>query len=148
MRRRIALVVGAVGVLVTTVILVAVLGGFTRAVEQPVAPSAQSQEPSSPPTAQPPKQEELQVLQEAVVSGDSATVLNALGLSTTRTVNAATLTQLQTMHITFDASNIRQIADGPAWEIDAKDSSGKLWNVGFLRQPDGKLIIAYEEPVQ
>lgn len=147
-----------VGGLVVAAVLVAV--GMWALWPKPDAQAAQQQtaapvpgptgtpSPSGQAAPSPPAPAELRAIEDGIASGDSATVLQLMGERTDGTVSPDTLSQLKAMAIRLDPSTLRQIGSGPAWELTAKDASGKSWRVGLLRKPGGQLVVAYEEPVQ
>lgn len=110
----------------------------------------QTAAPVSSPTGapSPPAEAELQTVERGIASGDSAVVLQLMGEPSDGTVAPEILAQLKAMAIRFDPSTLRQLGDGPAWELAAKDASGQSWRVGLLRRANGQLVVAYEEPVQ
>lgn len=136
------LVLGIVVAAVLVAVCVLAFWPKTEAVEAVPSPS-----PTHTAT-RPPSEAELQAAQQGIGSGDAATVLNLLGEPTDGTVSPETLARLTAMAIKLNTSTLRQLGDGPAWELTATDASGKSWRVGFLRKPDGQLVIAYQEPVQ
>jgi hypothetical protein len=143
------LVLGIVVAAVLAAVGVWALWPRTEAVEPIPSPSlSQTPSPSQMAAPSPPSEAELQAVQEDIASGDATAVLNLLGEPTDGTVSPETLAQLKAMAIKFDTSTLRQLGDGPAWELTATDASGKSWSVGFLRKPEGQLVIAYQEPVQ
>lgn len=111
--------------------------------QQTTAPTATQTATPSPPT-----ETELQAVEAGIASSDPATVLQLLGEPSDGTVAPEALAQLKAMAIQLDPSTLRQIGEGPAWELTAKDASGQSWRVGFLRKPYGQLVVAYQEPVQ
>lgn len=138
-----------VGGLIVAAVLVAVGAwvfwpkpGTPAVAEQTATPT-----PGPTETPSPPAQAELQAVQEGIASGDSATVLQLMGEPANGTIAPETLAQLKAKAIKLDASTLHQLGGGPAWELTAKDASGKSWRVGFLRKPSGQLVVAYEEPV-
>lgn len=136
----------ALGVVVAAVLVLVgawALWPKTEAVEQ-----AQATTPAQTAPPSPPAEAELQAVEQGIASGDAATVLRLMGEPTDGTVSPETLAQLKAMAIRLDTSTLHQLGDGPAWELTATDASGKSWRVGFLRKPDGQLVVAYEEPVQ